>query len=301
MEKSTAYLTLWSRCNVSPCVFCTMGETSKNKQEPLAYGIWKILNEITVKLNSMDWDKYDKVSFTGGEALNHPEHRRPLGPILKLPELLRPYVLAGRLKKIVFNTSLKFGYRGSSLEALVTELESQYPEVAAIVEFNTSWDKKYRFFGNDSANWMHCIRSLRDKGFRVHVTTICTQAFIKAYEASALSVDSLMRDFPGDTFDLVPASGKHAKLDPMPDFFPKRDHFRYFLEVFSDRDAPAFMRFVDQMRGAAPIQYGPIGQAIRPRMALCGHLQGLKNYANSEKCAMCDVEEFLKTFKDGNK
>lgn len=69
MEKATAYMTLWSRCNVSPCVFCTMGNPKKNL-EPREYGIWKNVNEIACKIAALDWDKYDKISFVGGEALS---------------------------------------------------------------------------------------------------------------------------------------------------------------------------------------------------------------------------------------
>ena len=301
MEKATAYMNLWARCNVSPCVFCILGEASKNRVEPRTSSIQEDVDKITLKLASLDWNNYDKVLFTGGEAFNHEEPMRRVEPILELLEVLGKYVGEGKLKKVVFSSSFKFNFRGSILEMVANEIGISHPSLAPVVEFNTSWDIKYRFFGSDQAYWWNCVRSLRSSGFRVHVSTICTQAFIKDYVGNSLTVDMVMREFPGDLFDLIPVRGKRSSLDNMAAFFPKRDHFRDFLEVLSERDSPTFLRFMGQLQGTAPILYSRSCKQTALRLKACGHPPGLKSYANSDKCVVCDAEEFLKTFKDGNK
>lgn len=300
MEKATAYMNLWARCNVSPCVFCILGETSK-KKEPIVTSIKKTVDEIELKLARLDWDKHDKVFFTGGEAFNHEEPMRNIEPFWELLGILKEYVTGGKLKKIIFSSSFKFDFCGSILEMVVGEIQTKYQDMIPFIEFNTSWDIKYRFFGRDRAYWLSCVRWLRSQGFRLHVSTLCSQAFIKGYVGNSPTVDAIMREFPGDQFDLIPVRGKSYRLDSMAAFFPKRDHFIDFLEVISERDTPSFLRFVGQLQGTAPILYSRNCKQAVLRLKHCGHPLGLKSYANSENCVVCDVEEFLKTFKDGNK
>lgn len=296
MEKATAYTNLWTQCNVSPCVFCSLGEPCK-KKGPRLTSINKIVDEIELKLDRLDWGKHDKVFFTGGEAFNHEEPMRNIEPFLELLGTLKEYVDEGKLKKITFNSSLKFNFRGSILERVVEEIQTAYQDMIPFIEFNTSWDIKYRFFGTDRAYWLKAIQWLRSQGFRLHVSTICSQAFIKEYVGNNPTVDMIMREFPGDQFDLIPVRGKYARLDKMTSFFPKRNHFIGFLEVLAERDTPAFLRFVGQLQGTATALYSRESKPTVRRLRPCGHPSGLRSYANSEKCVVCDVEAFLKNIQ----
>lgn len=293
MSAGTYYFSMWDDCNVRPCAFCTIANEPKSGRctKQLLTSIGRFVQEMNSVVG------FNQLVITGGEWLNQPDERRPVKEALSVVPVLEDLIVSGRVQKIVINTSLKYKFQGSILQALVAGIRTREADtgihLSKFIVFNTGWDVSYRFYGDDKKMWHRNIEWLQENHMRVHVTTMVTQSFIQEYTRNSLEVQWL-KTFPRDGWDLVPVMtpvyASNAKS-----YSPHRDHFRMFLQDLVSKDPNLFARFLSQMYCTAGISYLPYDVISKNLRYKCGHLKGLRNMHKSNACALCDAIKYCQS------
>ena len=293
MGNGTYYFSMWDECNVRPCAFCTYANSPKKEE-----GTTRLLTSIgrfDQEMRATPADTFNQVVITGAEWLNQPTENRPVREALFIMPTLEELIVSGRVQKIVINTSLKYRFQGSILQALVAGIRTREADtgipLSRFFVFNTGWDVNYRFYGDDKKLWYRSVEWLKENGMRVHVTTMVTQIFIKEYMRNSLDVQWLKKHFPREAWDLVPVMTP-VNVSSSNTYSPHRDHFRMFLQDLVSKDPALFTRFLSQMYCTGSISYLPYEVISKNQRYKCGHLKGLRNFHKSNVCALCDTIKY---------
>lgn len=298
----------WNECKENRCKFCSLAYTANddNVCDPNRIRTPEekrfIINQHINYLANLDWNKFDQISFQGGEIMNGysleyiKEYDTLISNIIQNME-------KNRLKKLYLITSLKFPYENSLLE--YTQRKFRENGFIDNLMIGTSWDLKYRFTPETERIWWTNLGKVKRGGSSVHCTTILSQFFIEAYMNNDPIVQRIMKIFPGRLFDLIGTIGdRHSPMLP-PDFLPKRSSFLSFCLFLIKNNYPLWRRHADQSGRRATHVYRPITDSIIWRdvknhtsndldlLSPCGHFVYCRSYSDSDECYACDMIKLL--------
>lgn len=311
-SKEIIQFEFWNECRESRCKFCSLAYTAtgdntcdperlRSPQEKK-----EIIERLIEHLDTIDWDKFDQISFQGGEILNsyEPEY---LVPYDKLLDRIIGLINDGKLKKLYLITSLKYLYEGSLLEFTLGKFAAA--DMTENVMVGTSFDLKYRFTKENELIWWANLGKIKRQGFRIHCTTVLSQFLIEAYMKGDKRIKRILTVFPGKLLDLIGTIGdRHNKVMPK-DFLPVRKSFFAFCFFLMRTNYFLWRRFADQSGRRATHVYRPLYDATVWRdiknhtsndtelLAECGHFVYCRSYADSDECYACDVLKMLDSEK----
>lgn len=313
---SMVQLGLHSKC-CNRCDFCLLKENGINT-------IDKILEEIehakeNIKYISTREDNWltkfsDGISLLGGEIffIQDESYKKA---ILELIDVILEYVLIPnkKNKKCRFSTVTNGMYDPNWLLFPVVD---KIASVVGIdhVDVNFSYDLKYRFHSDAARERTEKTINEFHKRYNYicGVQMILTQNVIDMYLKGWRTYKLIEEKFPGNMISFLyphPINrGKdYAGEQELEGFCFTRESFFKFINILRKEEPRVFQSFLYSTRNSGVFKYTMLYEKIKvdtTQMPLlsdgkellsddCHHSILYKCYSNSDKCMLCDLEEFV--------
>lgn len=295
---------VWPNC-CNACKFCLREERIPYTKKQQLF--W--LDKIKKNLDYLDFKKKfsNGVSLLGGE-LYYITDKDLQDSFLELIDLIiEKVLLVSNNPECKYSTVTNGLYNPDFLYKVVDKIV----EKAGIekVDLNFSYDLKYRFKSEDDRKLV--LQNIKDfhkrYNYRVGVQMILTQYLIDMWEKGQFEVNRFMKEeIPGNilTF-LYPHPIKTGFT--LPDFNFRRESFLKFIQYLKTNCYEVYYNFLQSTKNSCSFKYTGLqdrqkdNEFSQPRLSdgkeianRCGHSILYKCYADSDKCVLCDLNNFDK-------
>lgn len=305
MKQNMVQYGVWSNC-CNACDFCLREERIPYpKSQQL---LW--LDRIKENIGMIDWENDFSygISLLGGE-LYYITDEELQQSFLELIDVIIEKVL-----KVSKNPSCKYSTVTNGLynPTFLYKVIDKIVESVGIekVDLNFSYDLKYRF-KNEQAR-LQCLNNINDfhkrYDYDVGVQMILTQYVIDEWKRGNFDVNKFNEEvIPGNHLTFLYPHPIRTGIN-LKDFNFKRRDFLQFIQYLKSECYFTYYSFLQSTKNSCTFKYTGLRDRGRkdalemPKLSDgkeiinedCGHSVLYKCYADSDKCVLCDLNEFDK-------
>ena len=293
---------IWPNC-CNACDFCLL----KNKTFISDEAMIQQIRDTRENIKIVDWkDKFSYgISILGGEVyyITNPEVQKEyllliddiIEQILKVSD--NPYVKYSTVTNGLYEPTFLFKVIDKIVDAVGIQK----------VDLNFSYDLKYRFKTEERRKLcLENINKFHERyDYAVGVQMILTQHVIDAVKSGEFNINKFLKEeIPGcNLCFLYPHKVRTGKV--LSDFNFKRNDFLYFLRFLREENFGVYRSFVESTRNSGIFKYTGLndkGGDVTQQPLLtddkeiinpdCGHSVLYQCYSDSDKCMLCDINNF---------
>lgn len=310
----TLQFELWEECNCN-CSFCYLGNNAKYTLDDIKINnIQKTLDT----LNNIDCLKdIDCIALIGGEFFQGQLKNKNVKKIfLNLIDKINFLLINNYIKNVWISASLIYGLQLDLYETL--EHINDKEKIWILTSYDTNW--RFKTTENKN-NWINNLHTLRNKYPTIHIniTAILTGHFIHAYLNGMFELKTIANNINAAYFLKPPCQigeinettfTKKQTNIMLPDFFPTRNVFLKFLNVYRQTENELQYLKLYNMKLRSDILYkysgkrGYINKRLKDKsveiedndcciIQSCGHSTQYQIYVDSNACCICDKEFFI--------
>ena len=296
---------VWSNC-CNACKFCLREERIPYSKEKQLY--W--LDKIKENINYLDFQNQfsNGISLLGGE-LYYITDKELQDSFLELIDIIIEKVL-----KISPNPHCKYSTVTNGLyePTFLYKVIDKIVDAVGIekVDLNFSYDLKYRF--KDEEDRLKCLKNINDfhnrYNYKVGVQMILTQYVINEWKEKRFEVNNFIEEMiPGNIISFLYPHPIKTGFE-LKDFNFKRKDFLNFIKYLKTECYEIYYNFLQSTKNSCTFKYTGLqdrkndNETSQPRLTdgkeiinnKCGHSILYTCYSDSDRCVLCDLNNFDK-------
>jgi hypothetical protein len=293
---------LWANCSNS-CDFCLL----KNKTFLSKPQMIQEIHNTRKNIDIIDWcGKFSYgISLLGGELYHITDADIQQEFMLLVDDIIEKILKKSPNRLVRYSTVTNGIYNPEFLFRVIDKIVSEVG--IDCVDVNFSYDLKYRFKNDECRKLvLENINKFHQRyDYSVGVQMILTQFLIDMVRNKEFDINDFMaNEIPGNMLCLLyPHTVRTGKI--LEDFNFKRNDFLWFLQHIQENSPEVYRAFVESTRNSGIFKYTGLydkgGDTTQEPVLSddkeiinqkCGHSVLYQCYADSDKCMLCDINNY---------